>query len=160
MGNTMKNDRKRPYIGVAVIVVRQGQVLLGKRINSHGTGAWQFPGGHLEYGESIEACARRELMEETGLSIEALRQGPFTNDFFEDEEKHYVTLFVIADRTTGEPVAKEPDKCEQWDWFPWDRLPRPRFLPIVNLLKQNFTIAPPQSGNKAVKTLPKGALSP
>ena len=144
MAGRMKNDQKRPFIGVAVIVVRQGRVLLGKRKNSHGAGTWQFPGGHLEYGESIEACARRELMEEAGLTIEDMRYGPFTNDFFEAEKKHYVTLFVIADRTTGEPAVREPDKCERWNWFTWAQLPKPRFLPIVNLLKQNFTIDPPK----------------
>jgi 8-oxo-dGTP diphosphatase len=156
MADVMRSNRKRPYIGVAVIVIRQGRVLLGKRKNSHGAGTWQFPGGHLEYGESIEACARRELMEETGLTIDTLRYGPFTNDFFEAEEKHYVTLFVIADRTTGEPMVREPDKCERWDWFPWAQLPTPRFLPILNLLKQNFTIDPPQSGEKAVREPSKG----
>jgi mutator protein MutT len=152
----MKSDQKRPYIGVAVIVVRQGRVLLGKRINAHGAGTWQFPGGHLEYGETIEACARRELMEEAGLSIGSLRLGPFTNDFFEAEKKHYVTLFVIADQTTGDPVVREPEKCERWDWFPWAQLPRPRFLPIVNLLKQNFTIDPPQAVEDTLKMSRKG----
>jgi mutator protein MutT len=152
----MKSDQKRPYIGVAVIVVRQGRVLLGKRINAHGAGTWQFPGGHLEYGETIEACARRELMEEAGLSIGSLRLGPFTNDFFEAEKKHYVTLFVIADQTTGDPVVREPEKCERWDWFPWAQLPRPHFLPIVNLLKQNFTIDPPQAVEDTLKMSRKG----
>lgn len=156
MADVIESNRKRPYIGVAVIVVRQGRVLLGKRINAHGAGTWQFPGGHLEYGESIEACARRELMEETGLSIETLHLGPFTNDFFEAEKKHYVTLFVIADQTTGDPVVREPEKCERWGWFFWAQLPRPRFLPIVNLLKQNFTIDPPQSGEETVKKPRKG----
>ena len=130
---------KRPLVGVAVIVVRNGRVLLGKRKNSHGNGTWQFPGGHLEYGESIEACARRELREETGLVIDELRIGPYTNDFFEKERKHYVTLFVIAGKTRGDVRNGEPDKCERWDWFPWSRLPEPRFLPIRNLLDQGFT---------------------
>lgn len=136
----IKESKPRPYIGVAVIVVRDGRVLLGKRKNAHGAGTWQFPGGHLEYGESIEACAQRELFEETGLSIVNLRMGPFTNDFFEDEKKHYVTLFVIADQTTGQTQVKEPDKCECWDWFTWSDMPQPQFLPIVNLLRQNFKI--------------------
>ena len=135
------NPENRPYIGVAVIVVRDGRVLLGKRRNAHGAGTWQFPGGHLEYGESIEACARRELFEETGLSILNLRLGPFTNDIFENEKKHYVTLFVVADQTTGEARLKEPDKCECWDWYRWSEMPQPHFLPIANLLKQNFSIA-------------------
>jgi len=150
------NEKKRPYIGVAVIVIRQGRVLLGKRKNSHGAGTWQFPGGHLEYGESIEACARRELKEETGLSIEKLQMGPFTNDFFEKERKHYVTLFVIADQTRGDARVMEPDKCERWDWFPWSQLPHPRFLPIVNLLKQNFTIERFDEPRRA--NPPKGAF--
>lgn len=134
------NSRKRPHVGVAVIVVRDGLVLLGKRKNAHGAGTWQFPGGHLEYGESIEACARRELFEETGLSIVNLHMGPFTNDFFKDEQKHYVTLFVIADQTTGQARVKEPDKCHCWDWFQWSKMPTPYFLPIVNLIRQNFSI--------------------
>lgn len=146
------NEDKRPYIGVAVIVVRNDRVLLGKRKNSHGAGTWQFPGGHLEYGESIEDCARRELFEETGLSIVNLRMGPFTNDFFENEGKHYVTLFVIADHTTGEARLKEPHKCERWDWFRWWDMPTPHFLPIVNLLRQNFTIDEHQSVATRIKS--------
>ncbi len=134
------NADQRPYIGVAVIVIRDDRVLLGKRRNAHGAGTWQFPGGHLEFGETIEGCAQRELFEETGLTITSQRMGPFTNDYFEDEGKHYVTLFVIADRTSGEVQLREPDKCARWDWFPWREMPKPHFLPIVNLLKHNFTI--------------------
>ena len=59
--------------------------------------------------------------------------------FFEDEQKHYVTLFMVADRTTGEARLKEPDKCEGWDWFRWSELPEPHFLPVANLLAQNFS---------------------
>jgi 8-oxo-dGTP diphosphatase len=135
------NQKHRPYIGVAVIVVRDGRVLLGKRRNAHGAGTWQFPGGHLEYGESIEACARRELFEETGLSIINLYMGPFTNDIFEDEKKHYVTLFVVADQTSGDARLKEPDRCERWGWYRWSEMPHPHFLPIANLLRQGFSIA-------------------
>ena len=112
---------------------------MGKRKNSHGAGAWQFPGGHLEYAESIEACARRELCEETGLTLVDFSLGPYTNDIFEKEQKHYVTLFVIAHRTEGQVQLKEPEKCACWQWFPWSDLPHPRFLPITHLLEQKFT---------------------
>ena len=141
----------RPYIGVAVIVVRSGRVLLGMRRNAHGAGTWQFPGGHLEYGESIDACARRELFEETGLSIVDLRRGPFTNDRFTEEHKHYVTLFMIADRTTGTPAVKEPEKCATWEWFRWSDMPRPHFLPIDNLLRQGFSIPSAPSPAAAIR---------
>jgi 8-oxo-dGTP diphosphatase len=129
---------KRPYIGVAVIVIKGDNVLLGKRKSSHGAGGWQFPGGHLEFNESIEDCARREVLEETGLRIKRVRRGPYTNDIFVNEEKHYVTLFVIADYDSGTLEVKEPDKCEKWAWFQWARFPKPLFLPTANLLKQHF----------------------
>ncbi|MBU0985905.1 MAG: NUDIX domain-containing protein [Proteobacteria bacterium] len=129
---------KRPYVGVAAIVIKDGKVLLGKRINSHGSGTWQFPGGHLEFNESIEDCARREVFEETGITIINVRPGPYTNDIFKAEKKHYITLFVISDYGSGDLKLKEPEKCETWKWFDWDNLPEPSFLPIQNLLKQKF----------------------
>jgi len=108
------------------------------RKGSHGSGAWSFPGGHLEFGEQIEACAEREVQEETGARISVVRRGPFTNDIFDEEHKHYITLFVVADYVSGEIEAREPERCEQWRWFEWNDLPRPLFLPIQNLLKTGF----------------------
>ena len=131
---------KRPYIGVAIIVIKDGKVLLGKRKNSHGSGTWHFPGGHLEFNESIEACARREVLEETGLRIKNIRLGPYTNDMFAKEQKHYITLFAVAEYDSGVLELKEPEKCETWDWFEWARLPQPSFLSIQNLLKLNFKL--------------------
>ncbi len=131
----MKN---RPLIGVAVIIVKDQKVLLGKRINAHGAGTWAFPGGHLEFSESIEQCAGREVIEETGLQIKNVRFGTFTNDIFREEDKHYVTLFVTAEYESGSPELKEPDKCEKWEWFDWNVLPEPRFLPLKHLLEQEF----------------------
>jgi 8-oxo-dGTP diphosphatase len=131
---------KRPLIGVAVIVIKEARVLLGKRKNAHGSGTWAFPGGHLEFNESIKACARREVFEETGIQIKNLRYGPYTNDIFADEEKHYVTLFIISDYDSGSPVAKEPHKCDKWAWIPWPPVVRPCFRPITNLLKLNFKL--------------------
>ena len=130
--------QNRPAIGVAVIVMRQGRVLLGRRLNAHGQGTWAFPGGHLEAKESIEACARREVKEETGLDINTVTHAAFTNDIFTKEDKHYVTLFVTAQCPEGSPRVMEPHKCEIWDWFSWDDLPRPRFLSLENLRAQGF----------------------
>ncbi|MCE2899723.1 MAG: nucleotide triphosphate diphosphatase NUDT15 [Gemmatimonas sp.] len=124
---------QRPSVGVAVLVFRDDRVLLGRRRGAHGDGTWQCPGGHLEWGETVEACAEREVLEETGLVINGTRPGPFTNDVFEAEAKHYVTLFMLADHLTGEPEVREPEKCERWDWFAWDALPEPLFLPLQHL---------------------------
>jgi 8-oxo-dGTP diphosphatase len=131
---------KRPLIGVAVIVIKEGRVLLGKRKNAHGSGTWAFPGGHLEFNESIKECARREVAEETGIQIKNLRYGPYSNDIFVGENKHYVTLFVIADYDAGTPLVKEPHKCENWAWVPWPPDVHPCFLPIKNLLKLDFKL--------------------
>ena len=129
---------KRPYIGVAVIVINEGKVLLGKRKNAHGAGGWQFPGGHLEYNESIEDCAKREVFEETGLRIKGVRPGPYTNDIFLKEGKHYVTLFVIARYDSGTLEVKEPDKCEKWEWFSMGSVSRTPFFAHHQFIETRF----------------------
>jgi 8-oxo-dGTP diphosphatase len=122
-----------PRVGVGVFVVQGGRVLLGRRRGAHGAGTWGLPGGHLEHGESIEACARREVLEETGLDVSDLRLGPYTSDVF-PEGKHYVTLFVVARAHDGDaPTVLEPEKCERWEWCVWEALPDPLFLPLASI---------------------------
>ncbi|KIW70147.1 hypothetical protein PV04_02447 [Phialophora macrospora] len=94
--------------------------ILGKRLGSHGAGTLGLPGGHLEFGESFEDCAAREIMEETGLDVEDVEFLTATNDVMPLEEapraeagtgagagtdgltstrnqgKHYVTIFMTA----------------------------------------------------------------
>lgn len=134
----MEINKDRPKIGVGVIVLKDGKALLGKRKGSHGEGSWGFPGGHLEFNESFEECAKRETLEETGITIVNLRKATFTNDIFPKEGKHYVTIYMIAEYDSGEVTIKEPDKCEKWEWFKWNELPNPLFTPIENLLKDNY----------------------
>jgi 8-oxo-dGTP diphosphatase len=128
---------ERPRVGVGVLILKDGKVLLGKRGFSHGIGSWCPPGGHLEFGESLEDCARREVLEETGIRISNIRFVTATNDIFE-EGKHYITLHILADWESGEPKVMEPDKLESLQWFAWESLPEPLFLPVQNLLKQGF----------------------
>lgn len=131
---------KEVRVGVAAVVLRDGRVLLGERIGSHGAHTWATPGGHLELGESIEECAKRETFEETGLVVNSFQNLGFTNDIFEKENKHYVTLFVVTSCSIGEPQIIEPEKCKQWKWFNLDELPEPLFLPLTNLLKDSVDI--------------------
>ncbi|MEO7065274.1 MAG: NUDIX hydrolase [Rhodanobacter sp.] len=135
----MKTERTgSPLVGVGVIVVRNGLLLLGQRMGSHGAGTWALPGGHLEFGESVAQCAAREVREETGLELEVIRPGPYTNDVFASEGKHYVTLFVVAQSASGQPVVCEPDKCTGWQWFRWTELPTPLFQPLATLHASGF----------------------
>ncbi len=128
---------ERPKVGIGVLVLKEDSILLGKRHSSHGEGTWGAPGGHLEFGETAEICAARELLEETGLKAVSIRRGPWTNDLI-DGSKHYITLFMVVDQFEGTIETKEPQKCESWEWHPWTKLPEPLFAPIVSLKKMNF----------------------
>ena len=129
---------KRPKVGIGVIILKDKRVLMGKRKNSHGQDTWSFPGGHLELNETWEDCARRETMEETGIKIKNIRFSAATNDIFTLEEKHYITILMLSDYDSGEVAIMEPEKCSGWEWFDWDNLPSPLFLPVENLLKNNY----------------------
>ncbi|WP_395092827.1 NUDIX hydrolase [Armatimonas sp.] len=129
-----------PRVGVAVLLLREGKLLLGQRVGTHGAGTWAPPGGYLEFGESLEVCARREVLEETGLIIGELRDGPYTNTLFEAEGKHSVTLFLLADcpESLGQPKRREPEKCIGWSWHDWAQLPEPLFATLAQLKESGF----------------------
>ena len=133
----MNSDR--PLVGVAIIIAKNNKVLLHKRKNSHGDGAWAFPGGHLEFMETIEECAKRETKEEMNLNIKNLKTVTLTNDFFPEENKHYITIFVTAKIKSGKLKLMEPEKSSEIGWFSWDELPEPLFIPLVNLLDQGYS---------------------
>jgi 8-oxo-dGTP diphosphatase len=130
-------ETKPEAIGVGVIVVRGSDVLFGLRRGAHGAGTWSFPGGHLDCGESVEACALRELAEETGLEAANPRRVGETTDVF-PEGLRYRTSFVRVDWAGGEPHVREPEACQRWGWFSWEAAPEPLFLPVANLRASGF----------------------
>lgn len=127
-----------PRIGVGVFVFRHGKFLMGERRGAHGEGSWSVPGGHLEYGETPQQTAAREISEETGLSVGNIRFGGITNDIFHNENKHYVTIWMLSDHQAGEPELREPDTYINMDWFSFEDLPQPLFLPWQQLLKSDY----------------------
>ena len=129
---------KRPLVGVGVIVKDGDRVLLMKRQNSHGAGTWSMPGGHLEYGESPEECALREVEEETGVVIADITFLTITNDVFAEEGKHYITIWMESRYASGEACVNSAREMSEIGWFSWDALPVPRFLPLENLLATGY----------------------
>ena len=111
---------QNPRVGVGVCITKGTKVLLGQRLNAHGHGTWCFPGGHLEFGETWEVCAIRETQEETGIEITDIGFLAATNDIFETEDKHYVTIYMKAEWMSGDPQVLEPNKMVKWDWFEWN----------------------------------------
>lgn len=117
-------------VGIGLIVVKNGKVLVGKRKGSHAAGLVSFPGGHLDWNETWEECVLRELREECGDGIkvkiryfsENKKEFFVTNDIMPQYNKHYITIFMVADWIEGEPVNMEPHKCEGWDWSSYAEL--------------------------------------
>lgn len=109
------------------MILKDGKVLLGKRKGSHGHGEYEFPGGHLEYMESFENCAKRETLEECGLEIENIRF-QFLANIKIWKPKHYVHIGITADWKKGEPQILEPEKSEGWGWYNLENLPLPLFV--------------------------------
>lgn len=129
------SDYLRPKVGIGVLIRRDGKILMGKRKGAHGSGSWAPPGGNLDFGEEVESAARREVLEETGLKIQDIRFLTITNDIFKEENKHYITLWMMGEYISGEPKVLEPDKCEAWEWFSPNMFPSPLFIPLQNLLR-------------------------
>lgn len=128
-------------VGIGVFVFKNGKFLVQKRQGSHGAGSWSLPGGHLEFGESFEDTARREVKEESNLEIKNVRFGAVTNDIFEQEHKHYVTVWMLSDWAANEVVNREPEKCTAQEWVTFDELPQPLFHAWNQLLTSEFIAA-------------------
>ncbi len=127
-------SKQYPKVGIGIMILKDGKVLLGKRKGSHGAGEWAWPGGHFEYMESFEECAKREVREETGMEIENVRFLRLLN-LKEYAPKHYVDLGFVADWKSGEPHVIEPKKCEGWAWVDLEHLPQPLMATVSTYIE-------------------------
>ncbi len=133
--SAQQNEQHRPLVGVSVLIKNGDRILLEKRDKDPGKGAWKAPGGHMEFGETPEETATREVEEEVGVKISDLKFRTLTNDVFEDGSKHYITIWMEAKYESGEPKVKAPYEESEISWFTWDSLPQPLYLPIRHLLE-------------------------
>ena len=109
---------RHPFPTVDVILFREGSVLLVARRNP--PFGWALPGGFVDYGESAEEAARRELAEETGLQAKSLSLLGVYSAPGRDPRFHTLTVVYTA-KADGEPTAGDDAKAVEW--WPTSQLP-------------------------------------
>lgn len=118
------------YIGVgvgAIIVDEDGRLFLAQRGPRAGNerGKWEFPGGSVEFGETLAEALAREIREEYDITIEVGDLLTVTDHILPDERQHWVSPSYICRLSEGEPRIVEPDKCSAIGWFGLDEMPEP-----------------------------------
>ncbi len=109
--------------------MRRGEVFLAKRRGAHGEDTWASAGGHLEFGETLEDCARREAMEEFGVAVGELRVLCLSNIVAYD--RHYVDVEFLGDIGEQEPAPTVADgSFGEYGWYPLSGPPQPLFEPM------------------------------
>lgn len=127
---------KSTRVGIGILVEKDGRFLFIKRKGSHGSGTWAPPGGHLDYGEEPIEAAKRECLEETGVICKDIEFITYTNDYFKDSNKHYITLWFRAKWERGDAIINSPREVEEINWIGLNNIPRPYFLSLENFLNK------------------------
>ena len=114
-----KNDYPRqPCVAVGAVVFNNDKVLLVRRGQPPAMDYWAIPGGKVKLGETLQAAAEREILEETGLQIRA-REPVYTFDHLEKDEDglirfHYVIVDLVADYIGGEILPGDDAAEARW----------------------------------------------
>jgi 8-oxo-dGTP diphosphatase len=119
-------------VDIIIEIQDQGIILIKRKNSPHG---WALPGGFVDYGEALEAAARREAKEETGLSVELVRQLHTYSDPARDPRHHTITTVFIA-RSTSTPFAD--DDAEEIGIFTKENLPQPLMFDHAKILADYF----------------------
>ena len=122
-----------PKVAVGVLVEKDGQVLLVRRVNVPGQGKWTLPAGFIDAGEDPRAAAARECLEETGLRI---RVGELIDVLHAREHPRGASIFIIyrGEITGGKIQAK--DDVDAVRFYPPDDLPPLAFATTVEILQR------------------------
>ena len=133
--------RPRIHIGCGIFVInRSNQVLVGQRAKSKLFG---LPGGNIDFGESVERAAQRELEEETGLQIPIDQLVCFKVVNSVRDRYHAVDFSVFARMPDDQvPANLEPRSCLGWDFVDWANLQDlPLFSPLEDALRTMSPLA-------------------
>jgi 8-oxo-dGTP diphosphatase len=129
------------YIGVgvgAVIVDEDGRVFLARRgpKAKNERGLWEFPGGSVEFGETLVHTLQREMEEEYGIQIRVGALLDVFDHILPEEGQHWVSPTYLCEIVTGEPRILEPEKCTEIGWFQPDEIPGDLTLITRNNVEQ------------------------
>ncbi len=141
------SDSNVVRVGVGLLVVHGNQILLGERLNAHGSNQYAGPGGQLEYGETAKEALMREVAEECGAGFK-VRDLRFLccSDLLTYMPRHYIDLGFAAAWESGKPEVTEPDKLVSWDWYDLDALPTrlfgcvPEYVQSLKTGQNHFTV--------------------
>jgi 8-oxo-dGTP diphosphatase len=123
-------------VGVTVFLVAPDDtILIARRLQTHGHGTWGLIGGHVEFREDPVDTIIRETQEETGAMIKAPMLWGYSNDYYPESDRHYLTLF-FAVRVPDKSVVsiKEPDKVDEQRWVTAAAMPSNLMLSLGNFL--------------------------
>jgi 8-oxo-dGTP diphosphatase len=113
-----------PLVAVGAIVMKDGCVLLVRRGQPPSEGLWAIPGGRVELGETLQEAARREIREETGLTICAGDPVHTFDVILRDKagrvQFHYVIVDLLADYVSG--VLRPGDDAQEVRWVTPEQL--------------------------------------
>ena len=114
-----------PVPGVGVVVLRDNEVLLVRRVTDPDKGLWSIPGGGVEVGETQSEAAIREVFEETGFNVKILKLVSTADVIIPDKsgniEFHYLLNHYLGELISGSirPESSDAEVC----WFPINSLP-------------------------------------
>ena len=106
------------YNGCGAAVVRDGRILLLRRLRPPEAGTWSLPGGKIDAGEPWQAAVHREVTEELGIHLTDARLLCVVN--LMDEGQHWVSPVLLATAFEGEPYLENPEG--PLEWVPMSRL--------------------------------------
>ena len=108
----------RPYLAVSAAIIRDGRVLVARRARGPALGVWTMPGGVVEAGETLTEALKREIEEETAMTVEPVALAGHREVVVRDDDKrvsrHFVIMCFAARWVSGEPRLNEELAEARW----------------------------------------------